>query len=400
MCKAVQAMSHLRRFATAVCVCLVSLAGGEAQGAANATVRSYRGQFVVTAPDVTYASELAQLCERTREHAQRRLSTRGLWEGAASVRVVRRTVEGADGPQTVWDVSVGRGGVARTARGLWYDDVEGFVEFAVCFHTLRRIAQDSAAAHGGDLQGRPIPFWLTAGLAELMAPEQRFELFQNTGAALDEHRSYLLTDLFAHTGQFESHEQRGIYVQQAATVVDFFLGQKQGPDRLCRSLANLWSKSSFTLSLRWEYRDLFSSTEAMTAAWETYVRERPSRIVGEARLTLAETEALLQLILDVEIPVIAEDTIEQSVVQTDFVGLSKHENRRVVQRICNEKTLQLVQVTLRSAPEFKPALEAYARALNAIRDGRRRRFRHWYKIARREHEAVRKLPYFTTGTEE
>jgi hypothetical protein len=60
----------------------------------------------------------------------------------------------------------------------------------------------------------------------------------------------------------------------------------------------------------------------------------------------------------------------------------------------------LLQLALRSAPEFKPALEGYVRALNAIRDGKRRTFRRWYKRAQRAHEAVRKLPYFAAGEED
>jgi hypothetical protein len=102
----------------------------------------------------------------------------------------------------------------------------------------------------------------------------------------------------------------------------------------------------------------------------------------------------------VTIPVIDPETVETSELVTDFEGLSEHDNRAVAARIANEKAVQLLQLTLRSAPEFKPALEAYARALTAIRDGERRRFKHWYKRAEREHAAVRKLPYFATGEED
>ncbi len=383
-------------YVIAMSVCVACFALGEARGAASATVRSYNGQFVVSAPDIEYASEAARMCERTREHAQRRLGLRRFWQGQASVWIVPRSVAGVDGPETVWDVGVSRGGTARTARGLWYGQVEDFLRLAVCYHVVRDIAAASAAAHKGNLRDRPIPFWLYAGLAELMEPEQRLDLFRNTATAIKERRSYVLDDLLRHSGRFDSDEQRAIYVQQAATVVDFLLGVRRGPERLRRSLENLWRRSSFAFSLRWEYRDLFPSLEAMAPSWEQYVHERPLRMFSQQRMTLAQTEALLERLLEVEIPVIAEDTIEQSVVRTDFAGLSKHENRRVVQKICNEKAAQLLQIALRSAPEFKPALEAYARALNAIRDGRTGSFRRWYKRAQRRHAAVRELPYFTT----
>jgi hypothetical protein len=180
-------------------------------------------------------------------------------------------------------------------------------------------------------------------------------------------------------------------------VVQCLLSVKGGKDRLRLSLENLWRKSGYTLSLRWEYRDLFGSLDEMAEAWAAYVRERPSRMLSEERLTLAETDALLEPILKVEIPVIAPDTIEQSVVETDFAGLAKHENRPVVDRLCREKSEQLLQLALRSAQEFKPALEAYALALNAIRDGKHGRFRRYYARAQREHEAVRRLPYFAKG---
>jgi hypothetical protein len=381
-------------------VCLAAVTSGQARGADNAAVRSYRAQFVVSAPDVEYASEIARLCEQIHERTRRLLGARGLWEGQASVLIERRTVEGEEGPETVWHVSVARGGVVRATRGLGYGQVEDFLRSAVCFHVVRDVAQASADAHGGTLRGRAVPFWLSAGFAELMEPQQRLDLFRNTATAIRDRRSFLLDDVFEHTGLFESPDQRAIFLQQAATVVDFLLSAKQGPDRLRRALENLWRRSTFTFSLRWEYRDLFPSLEPMAAAWEEYVRERPSRILSEERLTLAQTEALLQRVLQVDIPVIAKDTIEQSVVHTDFEGLAKHDNRLVARRICKDKATQLLQLLLRSAPEFKPALEAYARALNAIRDGRTRRFHREFKGARREHEAVRRLPYFTEPEED
>jgi len=381
--------------------CLVAITTpAPARGADNATVRSYKAQFVVSAPDVEYASEIARLCEQIHARTRRLLGARGLWEGQAAVLIERHTVPGDEGPETVWHVSVGRGGVVRATRDLGYGQIEDFLRSAVCFHVVRDIAQTSADAHGGTLRGRPIPFWLPAGLAELMVPEQRLDLFRNTATAIRDRRSFLLDDLFEHTGLFESPDQRAIFLQQAATVVDFLLSAKQGPDRLRHALEDLWRRSSFTFSLRWEYRDLFSSLDPMAAAWEEYVRERPSRILSEEHLTLAQTEALLQRVLQVDIPVIARDTIEQSVIHTDLEGLAAHENRIVVQQICKDKAAQLLQLALRSAPAFTPALEAYTRALNAIRDRRTRRFRREYKRARREHDAVRRLPYFTEPEED
>jgi hypothetical protein len=191
---------------------------------------------------------------------------------------------------------------------------------------VRDVAETSAAAHGATLRDRPIPFWLSAGLAQLLEPEQRLDLFRNTAAAIDEKRSFLLEDLFKHDGRFESDDERAIFLQQAATVADFLLGAKNGPTRMRRALENLWHRSSFTFSLRWEYRDLFPTLEAMGPAWEAYVRERPLYMLSEERLTLAQTDAQLEVILHVEIPVIAEETIEESVVETNFVGLSTHDD--------------------------------------------------------------------------
>jgi hypothetical protein len=385
----------------AVClVCVACLVAAEARGASSATVRSYNGQFVVTAPDVQYASEVAQTCEQLHQAVQRRLGMRRLWEGHASVWIAPRRIQTAEGPETVWDVSVERGGIARAERDLWFGQVDDFLRLAVCYHVVREVAEASAAAHNGTLRDRPIPFWLYAGLAELLEPEQRLDLFRNTAEAIDEKRSFLLADLFEHDDRFESVDQRAIFLQQAATVTDFLLGSKRGPTRLRQALENLWRRSSFTFSLRWEYRDLFRTLEAMEPAWEAYVRERPLHILSEERLTLAQTDALLEEVLKVDIPVIDAETIAESVVHTDLVGLSEHENRRVVQQICNEKAAMLMQISLRSAAEFNPVLDAYMRALNAIRDNKRRAFRRWYKRAQRAHEAVRKLPYFTKGEEE
>jgi hypothetical protein len=338
---------------------------------------------------------LADKCERVHEYVHRRLGVRRLWEQPASVVVAKRTVEGDAGAQTVWAVGVRHGGVTNAARGLWFGEVEEYLKRAVCYYALRDVAQTAAAAHQGDLRERPIPFWLPMGLAEIVEQEQRLELYENTAQAIGEKRSFLLGDLFEHDGRFDEQAQRAVFLQEAATVVEFLLGQKEGPTRLRGALEHLWERSGFTFSLRWEYRDLYPTLEAMGAAWEAYVRERPLHMLGEARLTLAQTEAALVELLRVEIPVIGAETIEQSVLETDFEGLSKHENRAVVQHICAEKSAALLQLALRSAPEFKPALEAYVRALNAIRDGKRRTFRRWYTRAQREHEAVRRLPYLT-----
>jgi hypothetical protein len=389
-----------------VLCCAAVCAAGAARGADEvSTVRSYRGQFLVTAPDVEYASTLAQRCERITEIVRRRLGLRGEWDGAASVWVRARTVQGADGPETVWDAGVSRNNVVRAANGLWFGQVEDFLALAVTYHVVLDMAATSASANGGTLEGRSIPFWLTAGLAQLLDPEQRLDFFRTTEAAIQEKRSFLLEDMFEHDGRFVDAdgaldaEQRAIFLQQSATVVDFLLGSKRGTERLRSSLQELYRRSGFTFSLRWEYRDLYPTLDEMQAAWEQYVHERPLHVLSEERFTLAQTEAKLDDILRVTIPVIDPETVETSELVTDFEGLSEHDNRAVAARIANEKAVQLLQLTLRSAPEFKPALEAYARALTAIRDGERRRFKHWYKRAEREHAAVRKLPYFTTGEE-
>ncbi len=384
----------------AVVVVTLCAACGVAAGASAATVQSYNMQFVVGAPDVQYASELAQLCERIHESALRRLGTRGLWDGQATVWVAKRTVEGEEGPESLWQVSVSRGGVTKSAENLWFGQIEAALRRAVCYHVLWEIAQSSATRHGATLRGRSVPFWLYAGLAESLETSGRLDLYVNTGAAIDEKRSFLLEDLFAHDATFESDEQRGVFLQQAVTVVDFLLDATRGPERVRHSIEHLWRRSGFTFSLRWEFGDLFPTLETMAAEWEQYVRDRPSHMLTEQRLTLAETDAALAEILVVKIPVIDDETIEQSTLETDLDGLSTHENRQVVQTICAAKRVELFELMLRSAPEFKPALEAYSRSLDAILAGRRRRFRRWYKRAQREHAAVRALPYFGTGEEE
>jgi len=368
--------------------------------ASAATVRSYNMQFVVGAPDVQYASELARLCERIHESALSRLGTRGLWDGQASVWVAKRTVEGDEGPESLWQVSVSRGGVTKSADDLWFGQVEPALRQAVCYHVLRDIAESEATKHGATLRGRSVPFWLYAGLAESLEPGGRLDVYVHTAAVIDEKRSFLIEDLFAHDGTFESDEQRGIFLQQAVTVVEFLLDAKRGPERVRHALEHLWRRSSFAFSLRCEFGDLFPTIEAMAAAWEKYVRDRPAHMLTEQRLTLAATDAALAEILAVKIPVIDNETIEQSTLETDLDGLSTHENRRVVQSICAQKHVQLFELTLRSAPEFKPALEAYARSLDEIAAGRRRQFRRWYRQAQREHATVRALPYFGTGEEE
>jgi hypothetical protein len=314
---------------------------------------------------------------------------------------VRRTVEGEAGPEAVWGVSVVRGGVTRLARGLWFGQVEDFLRRAVCSHVVWDVAQDSASANKGSLRGRPIPPWLSTGLAEMMDLEDRLDLFKATGSAVSEERSYALDALFRHTGEFDEDARRAVFHQQAGTVVDFLVhaDRGRGRARLRSAIENLWHKSSFTMSVRWEYRDLFPTLEAMQSAWEAYVLERPTRMLTEERLALDVTDALLEEILAVEIPVIDPKTIELAVLETDFEGLAEHKNREVVQRICGEKAEALLQLTLRSAQEFKPAIESYTRALNAIRAGHTKRFRREFKRARRAHEAVRRLPYFSKDEE-
>jgi len=394
MCKTVWTLFQSFRWT------LVCLMPALALGAESATVRSYNGQFVVTAPDIQYASQIAQMCEHVRKRAQRRLGLKGLWGKALTVHIARRTVEGQDEPETVWDVGIGRGGQALTRTGLWYGQIEDFLRLGVCYGVLWQAAQDSAVTHKGSLRGRPLPFWLYAGLAGLMQPKERLDLYLNTTTAIKDQRSYLLADLFAHTGRFADDEQRAIFHQQAATVVDFLLSVRNGRTRMRQSLENLWRKSTYTLSLRWEYRDLFSTIEPMQAAWQQYVFDRPARMLSEQRLTLVETDAILETLLAVDIPVIAKDTIEQSVVHTDLHGLSKHDNPAVVGRLCKERVEALLQLAPRSAPEFKPAIEGYIKAINAIRAGSNRKFRHEYKRAQRAHKAVRALPYFTHSQEQ
>ena len=119
----------------------------------------------------------------------------------------------------------------------------------------------------------------------------------------------------------------------------------------------------------------------MEEKWIDFTRKRPEKYFAFKRLTIEETRKRLAVILEVKIVSIDEKTIEEETEMTDFAGLMRHKNSTTRINITFGKMAELRDLKLRAPKAYQEVLGEYVLSLNAIIDGKKRKFRRHFEKA-------------------
>jgi len=343
------------------------------------SVRSYLGNYIVTAPDAKTAAMYAKQAEDLRKLVAHILSDDRVYNITVyiSIRPVREKQPGGNR----WQVSLMHGGLRRYSGAILRNRIENAVKFYVVYCYLLDAAASEAAANKERIRDDQVPFWICAAVMENL-----------TQAAREAHRDYMLTslgkgryipldELFRHRSRFRDEQQRALYFHQCGSVFDYLVTMPRGRKKVLESLRDLWRRDDLTISLLWHFKGDFASLGELEDKWSDFTRKRPEKFFDFKRLTIEETRKHLAVILEVEIISIDEKTIEEETEKTDFAGLMKHKNSTARINIAFGKMVELRDLKLRAPKAYQEVLGEYILSLNAIINGKKRNFKRHYEKA-------------------
>ncbi len=354
-------------------------ATGPEEGEGPKSVRSYLGNYTVTAPDAETAATYAKQAEDLRKLIAHVLGDNRVYNITVyiSIRPVRAEQTGGN----KWLVSLMHGGLRRYSGAILKNRIENAVKFYAAYCYLLDAAASEAAANKTRIRDDQVPFWICAAVMENLTQEAR-----------EAHRDYMLTslekggyiplnELFRHSGRFRNEQQRALYFHQCGSIFDYLVTMPHGRKKVLESLRDLWRRDDLTISLLWHFKDNFSSLGELEEKWIDFTRKRPEKYFAFKRLTIEETRKRLAVILEVKIVSIDEKTIEEETEMTDFAGLMRHKNSTTRINITFGKMAELRDLKLRAPKAYQEVLGEYVLSLNAIIDGKKRKFRRHFEKA-------------------
>jgi hypothetical protein len=384
--------------AVSLLLCVVLPAGnrlcGESAPEPTATaLRSYDGNFLVTAPDPSTAGWVAKAAELTREKVFELLGYESEWVSPASILLRTRKQQTAEGEATLWTVSVRLGRLGSVQSDLYpnrRDDSLVLQVVRLCLDSMVEAfsSEEDASA------GRSVPPWLPSGVAEnlSLANLPRLRAFAADIAANETFLPF--EDLFRVQIIPLAEAQRELFFRESGSLVDFLLHQPEGGPRLGQAVSALRQHDDFTASLLFVFSREFGTLAQLQEMWLAFAVRQVDRTIGGPRMSLPETRDALQEVLIVNIPVVERDTLEQKVITTDLNGLFRHRNKRLVQRIASEKSSEIFRLSLRSSPQYAPIFQEYLEALTAVARNQRLPFKRHFALAEKLREKLEQSPDF------
>lgn len=358
-----------------------------------AVVRSYGGNFLVTAPDITNAGVGASLAEVTREAVFDLLGHENEWRRAAGIHMRAREKRTPRGEVQLWTVTVTKDEFKVVEEDVYpnkRNDVMVLQVVSLCLDDIVRAAHLEKRG----LRGRALPLWLFCGVAENLSRENVAGLRQFASDIVTYGRFLPLEQLLRVKSLPSDELQRELFFKESGSVVDFLLHQKEGPSKLKRAIEGPGAEDDFATSLLSAFAGDFGGLAQFQDRWKEFAVERAQRTIGGPKMLLSETKQALDRVLIVNIPVIDRDSLEEKVVTTDLEGLFRHRNKRTVQRIASEKASEVFELRLRARAEFAPVLKEYGLALSAIWRNDRGAFKRHFALAERRRRELEKSPYF------
>lgn len=374
-------------------VCLSAHAEGELFA-----IRSYDGNFLVTASDHSTCAWAGKIAEMTRERVFALLGHDANWVAPATVLLRAQSPDEATGGPQLWAIAVARGGFEVRHRDVYPNkrgDLLVLSVVTVCLGDMMRAPSPEPASE----PKRKVPPWLVCGVAENLSGATLVDLRAYAADIATRERSLPFEKLIAAESIPLEEADRELFFRQSGSIMDFLLHQKDGKARLRKMVIGLTGKEDCIACLLKAFDGEYESLSEFEETWKEFAVRQAERTIGGARMLLLETRDALADVLTVTIPTVNENTLEEEVITTDLNGLFRHRNRRLVQQIASDKASAVFRLSLRSRPEYGPVLEEYLQALTAIARNDRSEFKRHFALAERLREELEESAEFKEGTE-
>lgn len=392
----VQCVKHMSLIAALISLLFVTPIGAEDQ---FRTIRSYNGNFLVTAPDPALAGWVARAAELTREKVFGLLECHSEWQRAASIILRYRTEKEAEGELRLWTISVTKGAFKTVASDVYPNKRDD----AVVLRVVELCVSDMAGLTAPQEKlppAAPVPPWLFCGIAENLSAANLSVFREYIAEAVRKEDFLPLEQLFRTDFITLDETQRELFFKQSASVVDFLLHRQDGRSRLREAIARLSGEKDFTASLLFAFSRDFGALPQLQESWKKFAVLQAERTIGSSRMPLSETKKALDRVLIADIPTVDRDSLEEKLVTTDLPGLFRHRNRLIVQQIASQKASEVFSLSLRAKPEYGPILQEYLLAITAIAKDDRAEFRKHFALAERLRKRLEESPEFKAKKDE
>lgn len=361
-------------------------------------IRSYDGNFLVTAPDHSTCAWAGKIAEMTRQRVFALFGHEASWSAPATILLRAQTPDNVTGGPQLWTITVSRGGVEARHAEVYPNkrgDLLVLSVVTVCLGDMMRAPSPEPAS---DTE-RKVPPWLVCGVAENLSGATLVDL-RGYAADIATKEGFLpFEKLFAAEAIPLEEADRELFFRQSGSIVDFLLHQDDGRARLREMVVGPTGNGDWTASLLKVFGGDFGTLSQVQESWKEFAIRQAERTIGGAKLLLSETRDALQDVLSVNIPTVDRNTLEEQVITTDLDGLFQHRNRRLVQQIASDKASAVFRLSLRSRPEYGPVLEEYLQALTAVARNDRSEFKRHFALAERLRKELEESAAFEEGTE-
>ncbi len=361
-------------------------------------VRSYDGNFLITAPDHLTCGWAARFAERTREKVFSLLDYSREWDNAASVILRSQKRQTEAGNVTLWTITAKKGSLEISNPDIYPNkrgDALVLQTVHLCLADMAGLTLPTAQPGKAPL----IPPWLWCGVAENLPKENLADL-RRYAATIVRNGTFLPLEQLLGAEQAPREEtQRELFFRESGSIVDFLLHREDGASSLRDALTRLQEEGDFTQSLLLAFSRTVNTVAQLEQEWQRFAVQQVERTIGGPRMLLWETKEALDRVLTVEIPTIDRRTLEKKTIRTDLTGLFRHRNRRIVQKIASEKASEAFSLSLRADPEYSRILQEYLEALTAIAQNNRSEFKRHFALAERLREGLEQSPQFRRSSE-
>jgi hypothetical protein len=379
-----------------VCFGLVGLTGRDSHAEGDlCAIRSYDGNFLVTAPDDSTCAWAGKVAELTRQRVFDLLGHEAEWSDPATILLRSRASDAeAEGLQ-LWAITVVKGGFEVRYEDVYPNKRGDLLVLSVVNACLGDMA-GLRSPEGAPEPARNVPAWLVCGVAENLSRGNLADL-RNYAADIASHGNYISFKQLLQAETIPSDEtQRELFFRQSGSIVDFLLHQKDGRSKLRGMVLGLTANDSVA-SVFEAFAGDFETLTQLEETWKEFAIRQAERTIGGAKMLFSETREALEDVLIVKIPTVDKTTLEEKIVTTDLNGLFRHRNRRLVQQIASEKASDVFRLSLKSRPEYGPVLQEYLQALTAIARNERSEFKRHFALAERLRKELEESAEFKEG---
>jgi hypothetical protein len=361
-------------------------------------IRSYDGNFLITAPDYLTCGWAARFAERTRQKVFDLLDYRREWDRPASIVLHSQERETAAGKLKLWTITARKGPWTSVKANVYPNKRADTLVLQVVHLCLADMGGLTLPEEKME-KGIAVAPWLYCGVAENLSRENVTNLRARVAEIVNNGRFLPLEELLGAKEGPSDETERELFFRQSGSVVDYLLHRAGGRSTLTKAITRLRDKGDLTRSLLVAFSRDINTVAQLEEQWKQFAVQQVERTIGGPKMLLSETKAALDRVLTVKIPTVDRDSLEEKIITTDLKGLFSHANRRLVQQIASEKASEVFSMSLRAEPEYGPILQEYLQALTAIAQSNRGEFKRHFALGERMREKLEKSGDLQEGTD-